>query len=256
MTRTNTLLALLLLPTFGCVTDEPDELTTEQAVSSTNMGYFECGSDCFEALGTTANNRACFLGGVYGALGDGGAAEIIVSGGSYYLSLTAGAGSRIAAKTVCVTGGTNRDFMQWTSGNPFEQRSQSSASRHCFLKSISGIGTVAFNDTIDYVHTWKNGSTWYLGGQITGGATVHASAVCIDTPLAYGWSGVAVLGDDAGGDLISNAAGGWACGLAKLGGKFTSSSYGDKVEVDYDATAKQWTWTLVNGKQAEAVCIK
>jgi hypothetical protein len=77
------------------------------------------------------------------------------------------------------------------------------------------------------------------------------------TPYATGaYGGVANLGYTVGGNLVDNATGGWACGLAKLGGKFMSSSYGDKVAIGYNGTTKFWNWTLVNGKQAEAVCVK
>jgi hypothetical protein len=263
--------ALLLLPAFGCVTDEADVdleatdevATVEQSLAGTNMSFHECdqafGLPCFVDLGSAANNRACFLGGIYGRLGDGGGVLIYreLSTNTYKMMLSAPSGSKIAAMAVCVSGGTNRDSMSWTAGNPYATLPATSSNRRCFLQSISSFDDVAFNDTTDYMHVWKSGSTWYLGGQISGGAQPMATAVCIDTPYATGaYGGVANLGYTVGGNLVDNASGGWACGLAKLGGKFMSSSYGDKVAIGYNATTKFWNWTLVNGKQAEAVCVK
>jgi hypothetical protein len=269
MRHTNILAAIVLLPAFGCVTDEefvegdtddPELASTTQALSGTSISYHECdqpyGLPCLLELGSAANNRACFIGGIYGKLGAGGGVQIFPVGNTYFLNLYGRNAANIAAKVICVSGGTNRTLMTWTPGQPYDTVAATS-NRRCFLSSISGHDDTAFNDTTDYVHTWKNGSTWYLGGQISGGAQPQVSAVCIDTPYGTGlWGGIANLGSTVGWDIGDNASGGWACGFTKLGGKFMSNSYGDKIEIDYNGSTKIWSWTLVNGKQAEAHCVK
>jgi len=268
MKHTNILSALVLsFPLAACVTDEasedqpePELSSTTQAITGTSVVTHQCdqpyGLPCFIDLGSTANNRACFIGGISGRLDGGGVLIWNDLGGNYQMMLAAPSGTKIEAKTVCITGGTNRTTMTWTAGQPYDVV-PATPNRHCFLQSISAVDDVAFNDTTDYIHTWKNGSNYYLGGQISGGATPSATAVCIDTPYSTDvWGGVAVLGGTAGGNLVNNSSGGWACGFAKFGGKFTSSSYSDKLELGYNSSTAFWNWWLVNGKQAEAYCVK
>src|SRR5687768_15839675 len=103
MKHPNILPALFLsLPLAACVTDvgdeadeateEPDLSTTTQALTGTSISYHECdqpyGLPCQVDLGSTANNRACFLGGIYGHLGDGGGVQIYNNlSGSYRMIL-------------------------------------------------------------------------------------------------------------------------------------------------------------------------
>jgi hypothetical protein len=267
MQYTTAFTALLMIPAFGCIdeelVDEPEVEVTTQALAGTEMTYHECdqafGLPCFVDLGSSANNRACFIGGIYGHL-EGGSVLIYNDGTNYNLMLAAPSGEKIAAKTTCISGGTNRATMTWTAGQAYDTE-PATPWRRCFLQSISSVDDVAFNDTTDYMHVWKSGSTWYLGGQISGGAQPWASAVCVDTPWTTGaWGGVAPLLPNVNysisGDLVDNESGGWVCGLAKLGGKFMSSSFTDKIAIGYNATSKTWNWQLVNGKQAEAYCVK
>ena len=49
---------------------------------------------------------------------------------------------------------------------------------------------------------------------------------------------------------------GWACGIKKLGGHFTTNSYDDGVWIGYNNGISMWELNAVNGKQTTTDCVK
>lgn len=239
----------------------PDDETlaeTEQAVSATGLYHYQCTSgNCSFDLGTTTG-RSCFLGGISGSLDDGSATIFAAVGGIYRLSLIHAPGQRIGATAVCVSPKTNAVTASWRGGQPATPINGTvTSSRRCFLTGISNVsGSVrGFDTASDYAEVWKDPSgQWFLGGSLSGGADSWVSAVCLDLPVDQGiWGIVAGSGSTVGFNLAYNS-NGVACGLKKLGGRFLTNSFSDKLGIDYDAGTRYWNITAVNSKQATAIC--
>ncbi|MBK7540082.1 MAG: hypothetical protein IPI49_32950 [Myxococcales bacterium] len=245
-------------PTDLGVSQDDALAETEQAVSATGLYHYQCTTgNCAFDLGTTTG-RSCFLGGISGSLDQGGATIYAIVGGTYRLSLIHAPGQRIGATAVCVAPKTNAITASWRGGQSATPINGTvTSSRRCFLTGISNTSGYVrgFDTASDYAQVWKDpNGQWFLGGSLAGGADTWASAVCLDLPVDQGiWGIVAGAGSTVGFNLAYNS-NGVACGLSKLGGKFLTNSFSDKLGIDYDAGTRYWNIKAVNSKQATAVC--
>ena len=264
-TTTAIVLATAALAGAGCVIDEAGDVAgdeqpageVQQEVSSFGIWSWGCSSGpCALDLGAVAG-QTCFLAGVWGNLqpASGGYSQVqlIQSGGHWGLQIVP-AGNPLGGTAVCVPGNTVKTG-SWFSGAG-ETDLGSGATRRCFLSGVININ--GFTASSDYVRVRKVGDTWFLGGNIPAGKDVRAAATCVDVPSASGDFGL-VVGD--GGSLLDqpvkdNNPWGWACGLKKLGGHFTTSAWNDGVWFEYNNGISMWELNGVNGKQATVSCVK
>lgn len=245
----------------GSEVDPLDDQTladTEQAVSAFGVFHYQCTSgNCAFDLGSTTG-RSCFLGGISGSLDEGGATIYPIVGGTYRLSLIHAPGQRIGATAVCVAPKTNAITASWRGGQPATPINGTvTSSRRCFLTGVSNVSgsNRGFDTASDYAEVWKDSSgQWFLGGSLASGADSWVSAVCLDLPVDQGiWGIVAGSGSTVGFNLAYNSSG-VACGLKKLGGRFLTNSFSDKLGIDYNSGTRYWNITAVNSKQATAIC--
>ena len=260
-TIAGTVLAAILLPGTGCAVEDGSVAEpsgeTQQAVSSLGFWDWGCSSTCGLPLGTaTDKQQTCFLAGVWGNLQPAASySEVFVeqTGGHWELQIVTN-GRPLGGTAVCVPGAPSK-VAQWHSGAA-EVSLGSAPNRRCFLSGVRN--TSGFTAATDFVqvHQLRTGA-WFLGGNMTSEKDALATAVCVDGPsdgLDYG-----LVSGDGGGfynvPIQANNPGGWACGLKKLGGHFTSSDYGDGVWIDYNNGISEWELNVVNGKQATTDCL-
>lgn len=253
-------LAAVVLPGVGCAVDEEDGAPTgetQQAVSSLGFWSWGCTSTCGLPLGTAKDTeQTCFLAGVWGNLQPAaGASEVFVqqTGGHWELQIITSGGRPLGGTAVCVPGGPSK-VAQWQSGGA-EVSLGTAPGRRCFLSGVRN--TSGFTASTDFVQVRALRSGWFLGGNMTSAKDALATAVCVDGPSDGADYGL-VAGD--GGafynvPIQSNNPGGWACGIKKLGGHFTTSDYGDGVWIDYNNGISEWELNAVNGKQVTTDCL-
>jgi hypothetical protein len=232
-----------------------------QAVSAIGFYDYYCSSGtCNFDIGSTTG-RTCFLAGVWGTLAGGAASIYPIIGGTYRLHLNHLPFQRIGARAICISGTTNRTTASWRGGQTATQiRGTVTSQRRCFINGVSNESgdTNGFDTGSDYTQVWKDSAgKWYLGGSMSGLADPYVSAVCVDVPTDRGlWGIVANPGGTVNFNTAYNASGGVACGLNKLGGKFTTPSFSDGVDVGYNSGTRYWDITAVNDKQAQTTCVE
>jgi hypothetical protein len=230
-----------------------------QAVSAIGFYNYYCSSGtCNFDIGSTTG-RTCFLGGIFGSLIGGAASIYPITGGTYRLHLAHAPFQKIGARAICISGTTNLTRASWRGGQTATPINGTVTSkRRCFLDGISNESgdTNGFDTSSDYAKVWKDSAgKWYLGGSLSGLADSYVSATCVDIPTDRGlWGIVANPGGSVGFDTAYNANGGVACGLNKIGGKFTTASYSDGLDVNYNSGTRYWDISAVNDKQGETVC--
>jgi hypothetical protein len=258
-----TVLAAVLL-SGGCAVEEGvdggnSEATgqAQQAVSALGYWSWGCTSSCGLPLGTaTDKQQTCFLAGVVGNLQPAGSYSetmVVATGGHWELDIATN-GRPLGADVVCVPGAPVATGV-WQSGAN-EVSLGSGATRRCFLSGVRN--TSGLTEWTDYVQVRQVRGTWYLGGNMTAAKDILATAVCVDVPTASPDYGLVVSdGWPSTGNLIQdNHAGGWACGIKKLGGHFTTNDWNDGVWIDYNNGITGWELNAVNGKQAATGCVK
>jgi len=248
----------------GCVTDEAgtesldDEPTgeTQQAVSSLGYWSWGCSSTCFLDLAPAAG-QTCFLAGVWGNLQPAGAytqVQVLPFNGRWGLQIVTN-GRPLGGTALCVPGTTVKTG-SWFSGSA-ETSLGSGPTRRCFLSGV--VNTSGFTASSDFVQVRQNSTgAWFIGGNMPASKDVRATATCVDVPgaaLDYGL----VVND--GGSFLNvpiqdNNPWGWACGIKKLGGHFTTNSYNDGVWIGYNNGISMWELNAVNGKQTTTDCVK
>lgn len=231
-----------------------------QAVSAIGFYEYYCSSGtCNFDIGSTTG-RTCFLGGIWGSLAGGGSASIYpIVGGTYRLHLHHGTAQKIGARAICISGTTNLTRASWRGGDAATQiHGTVTSKRRCFLDGISNESGdyTGFDTSSDYAKVWKDSAgKWYVGGSLSGLADSFVTATCVDIPTDRGlWGIVANPGGSVGFNTAYNASGGVACGLNKIGGKFTTASYSDGLDVNYNSGTRYWDISAVNDKQGETVC--
>jgi len=258
-----TVLAAILLAGGCAVEDGGDSGNTEatseaqQAVSALGIWSWGCTQTCGLPLGTaTDKEQTCFLAGVWGNLQPAGSySEVMVQqvSGHWELQIVTN-GRPLGGTAVCVPGAP-ASVPYWVSGSN-EVSLGWGPKRRCFLSGIRN--TSGFTEWTDFVQVRQvRGGTWYLGGTMSAAQGVTATASCVEVPTAaldYGLvvsDGVPSLGND----IQDNNPGGWACGIKKLGGHFTTNDYGDGVWIEYKNGISQWQLNAVNGKQVATDCV-
>jgi len=263
------LVATAALAGAGCAIDEAgdepgdepaDEVLTgqtQQEVSSFGIWNWGCSSGpCALDLGVITG-RTCFLAGVWGNLqpssGGYSQVQVIQSGGHWGLQIVP-AGNPLGGTAVCIPGTTVKQG-SWFSGAA-ETNLGSGAQRRCFLSGVINID--GMTNWTDYLRVRQVAGTWFLGGNIPAGKDTRAAAICVDVPTAGGDFGMVV--SDGFSNLHAavqdNNPWGWACGLKKLGGHFTTNAWNDGVWLEYNNGISMWELNGVNGKQATVSCVK
>jgi hypothetical protein len=236
--------------------DEPQTGEARQELGSFGIWSWGCSSaPCGLDLGLVAG-QTCFLAGVWGNLQPAGSysqVQVLQSDGHWGLQIVP-SGHPLGGTAVCVPG-TMVKTGSWSSGQP-EVSLGSGATRRCFLSGV--INTDGFTASSDFVQVRKVGSTWFLGGNMPSSKTVRAVATCVDVPAAANDFGLVV---SDGGSFLNvpiqdNNPWGWACGIKKLGGHFTTNSYNDGVWIGYNNGISMWELNAVNGKQVATDCVK
>lgn len=253
------IIAVVITLGAGCAVDEPgpDEPTGEaqQAVSSFGIWSWGCSTTpCSLALGPAAG-ETCFLAGVWGNLQPAGSysqVQVLQSGSQWGLQVVT-AGRPLGGTAVCVPGNLTKT-LPWHSGSADVSLGLAS-NRRCFLSGV--INTRGFTSTTDFVRVYQAHGTWFLGGNMTSAEGVTAFATCVDGPSASPDFGLIVSDGSSSLDnpIQGNSPGGWACGLKKLGGHFTTNDYNDGVWIDYNNPGSVWELSAVNGKQTTTGCV-
>jgi hypothetical protein len=255
---------VMVLAGAGCAIEGADgdaagEATGEahQQLGSFGIWSWGCGgsANCSLDLGSTSG-QTCFLAGVWGNLQHASTysqAQVVASGGRWGIQVVPNS-HPLGVTAVCVPGATVATAT-WHSGGA-EINLGSGATRRCFLSGI--LNRTGFTAATDYVQVRKVGTSWFLGGNMTTAKDAIATAVCVDVPSAANDYGL-VAGE--GSSFLNmqvqpNNPFGWACGIKKLGGHFTTNDYNDGVWFDYNNGISEWELNAVNGKQTTTDCVK
>jgi hypothetical protein len=252
---------------LGCAVEagasEEAPAKAQQAVASFGIWSWGCSSNpCAITLMTAEQGAAqatCFLAGLTGDLQSSGAySEVLVHkiNNQWGLQIVTNDGHQLGGTAVCISTG---DQLAETFTLPSGQSQVaigSGLTRRCFL---SGVRTTnGFSSTQDYVHVRpERGTSWVLTSNQSGKDLV-AFATCVNVPTAAIEVALTVAGGTFPGpsDIQLNNPPGWACGLTKIGGRFTVDNYGEGTWIDYRTGSSMWQLNVTGGKSAFARCVK
>jgi hypothetical protein len=264
MTRTGTWAVIICMTSLlGCAdtggSGQSDVGETTQAFSA-NWSYSWADSkNTFINIGSSTN-RTCFLSGLAGNLtpvgsnGQSGAGLQISPMGDYFMYLESGGGLlNVVARCMNTSVGRTAEVV-WKTGDPSHLLGSVTASRRCFLTSVTTTnqGGPGFVSDSDNVRVWQDGSNWWLGGSQSG--VVWATARCIDVSADLGnWLWVA--GDPGSRqDPLASDPGGVSCLLTGVGGHFNDNDATDGAYISEDSA--QFHMNTKNGHSGWANCVQ
>ncbi|RKG93706.1 hypothetical protein D7V88_01735 [Corallococcus terminator] len=234
--------------------------STEQAVTLGGTYWWGTANngDTTTTIGTSTN-RTCFMTSLFGNLkpataGNWSSAGVYNYSGNWVAFVNHSNSKALATGIQCLNTATNRTSeVTWRQGTAAKLLGAVTADRRCFLTRVEA-STNAFINGDSEVKVWNDGLNWYLGGDLTGPG--GGRALCVDVPTGMGgW----LWGSGEGGGFTENLAynaGGVACLLSGVGGRFTTNSYTDGVSIDYNSGTRYWEMTVMNGKRGYANCVK